>query len=240
MNFSNLLNDFANQSGNSIKGVSSKIPGGLAGGAVAGGLVAVLLGNKTARKTATTAAKYGGAALLGGLAYKAYKNWQQNQTSDSPTKQAVGAEQIYSSNQQTVLPYFETEAVAHANGKLGSQSFELALVKAMIASARADGKIDSHEQRKISDAIEKLDLDYAAKSELLELFIRPIEIDDFVGDLKTIEQKAEAYLASCLVIDLDHQSEYAYLSNLSRALGLPPGLEQQLRSQANETVMAAV
>ena len=80
MNFSNLLKEVTGEvQGNSGAGKSFKasggkssfasgLPGGLAGGVVAGGLVGLLAGNKSARKTAGTAAKYGGAAVLGGLA----------------------------------------------------------------------------------------------------------------------------------------------------------------------------
>ena len=41
--------------------LADKIPGGLVGGAAAGGIVALLLGNKKARKFAGKAAGYGGA-----------------------------------------------------------------------------------------------------------------------------------------------------------------------------------
>ncbi len=82
MNISGLLSSLNASSENSgglaaAKNAAKNFPvGGLAGGAMAGGLVALLLGNKSVRKTATTAAKFGGAAVLGGLAYKAYRNWQ--------------------------------------------------------------------------------------------------------------------------------------------------------------------
>jgi uncharacterized membrane protein YebE (DUF533 family) len=87
MNIQNLLNQFigpgdtASSAGKSTPGIGDalsrlgdKIPGGLAGGAAAGGIMALLMGNKSARKFAGKAAGYGGAALLGGLAYKAYSN----------------------------------------------------------------------------------------------------------------------------------------------------------------------
>jgi uncharacterized membrane protein YebE (DUF533 family) len=51
-----------------------------------------------------------------------------------------------------------------------------------------------------------------------------------------MEQRAEVYLASCLTIDLDHEAEYAHLSNLSKALELPSELEQELRHQAKQAL----
>lgn len=235
MNFSKLLNDLSsNDSANSI---TDKIPGGLAGGAVAGGLVAMLMGNKSARKTAGKAAKYGGAAVLGGLAYKAYKDWQQNDSRNNASQttnyQTVGGAPVYIPDHHHSYQHgnFEQEALEHMNGADTSKQYQMQLIKAMIASARADGQIDGDEQRRISDAIDKMNLDSQSRSELLNLFLQPIQIEDIVGNLETMEQKAEVYLASCLAIELDHQSEYVHLSHLAKAMELPPGFEQQLRAQ---------
>lgn len=67
---------------------------GFGGGLAAGGLAGLLLGTKKGRKMAGSAAKIGGVAVLGGLAYKAYNDWQASkaggpaagQASDSPMK----------------------------------------------------------------------------------------------------------------------------------------------------------
>ena len=149
MNLSNLLNDVAGKpvegaAGNPLASLSKNIPGGLAGGAVAGGLVAMLVGSKSARKTAGKAAKYGGAALLGGMAYKAYKGWQANNA--APAGQHMPQQQVPQYNQaqhqvspitQQTLPtmdQFEREANAHSNGDM-PEHFQLLLLKAMIANS---------------------------------------------------------------------------------------------------------
>ena len=49
---------------------------GAGGGALAGGLAAILLGTKTGRKIGGEALKLGGMAAVGALAYKAYRDWQ--------------------------------------------------------------------------------------------------------------------------------------------------------------------
>ncbi len=260
MNFANILNEFTGNAtgdqhqsvtssmGNTARSIAQNIPGGLAGGAVAGGLVAMLVGSKSARKTAGKAAKYGGAAMLGGLAYRAYQGWQQNNAANNVTNNAATPPQPTSSGQLQTMNVanqgtlasdtFEQEALAHMNGAEPSQRLQIALIKAMIAAARADGQIDADEQHKISAAIKKMHIDSQAKSELLELFLEPVAIKDFVGDLDTMEQKAEVYLASCFAINLDHEAEYAHLSELSAALQLPPGLEQQLRAKASDALSA--
>lgn len=50
--------------------------GGLAGGALAGGLTGLLAGTKTGRTLGKNALIYSGTALVGGLAYKAWRDWQ--------------------------------------------------------------------------------------------------------------------------------------------------------------------
>src|SRR5262245_42035068 len=55
-------------------GFSPDMLKGLAGGAAAGGLVSILLGSKGGRKIAGNALKLGGAAVLAGLAYRAWQN----------------------------------------------------------------------------------------------------------------------------------------------------------------------
>ncbi len=246
MNLSNLLNEISNSSsamnyhtngaGGAVSNLANKIPGGLVGGAVSGGLVALLVGNKSARKTLGTAAKYGGAAVLGGLAYKAYKNWQMN--SNQPS--AVAHHPNVQSLPQAHIPGFESEALEHSRGVQTSVRFDFAIIKAMVASARADGSIDQQEQLKIAEAIDKMNLDASEKNAFMDLFTRPISIDEIICEARTVEQKAELYLASCLAINLDHEAEYAHLSALSRALNLPLGLEHQLRAQARGAVNASV
>ncbi len=240
MNFSNILNNLPPQITNNFGNVKNNIPGGLAGGAVAGGIVALLLGNKSVRKTATTAAKYGGAAMLGGLAYKAYSNWQKNNIGPVNSKATnTPHHTLNQTNTSKQNEYVTNNNLQHDNyfdQTASSDEFQLSIVKAMIASARADGSIDTKEQKNISDAIDSMNLDTKTKNELFELFISPISIEDITRELDTVEKKSEIYLASCLAIDLDDHREYVHLSNLSRALGLPPGLESQLRSTAMQTV----
>src|SRR5690606_16348719 len=50
---------------------------GFAGGAVAGSLLGLMLGNKKMRKMTGGLFSYGMAAGAGALAYQAYRNWQQ-------------------------------------------------------------------------------------------------------------------------------------------------------------------
>lgn len=223
MNLQNILNQFIGADSTNNTSISGKlgqagkhIPGGLAGGAMAGGLVALLIGSKSARNFAGTAVTYGGAALLGGLAYKAYKNWQ------------------HSKHDQTSIDensFTSTDTL--------SSDFQLTLLKAMIAAAQADGHIDATEQQRIFSSINQMTLSTEMKALFFDLLQQPVSVDELAQGAANLEQKSELYLVSCLMVDLEGPKEKAHLAELARALQLPPGLTQQLQMQAQQTMDAA-
>ena len=202
--------------GDTLSKLTSNIPGGLAGGAAAGGIMALLMGNKSARKFAGKAATYGGAAMLGGLAFKAYENWRQNSSREVTTQQTA--------NQNAFLDT--------------SPAFELTLIKSMIAAAKADGHIDATEQQNIFKAVERMGSSTETKATIFELLSQPIAVDELARGIDTLEQKSEVYLASCLVIDPDLPAERTYLSQLASVLQLPQALAQQLQWQAQQAIAA--
>lgn len=237
MNPQNMLNQFlgksnqAPQASNAAQGVAggigglaSKIPGGLLGGAAAGGVMAMLVGNKSARKFVGKAATYGGAAVLGGLALKAYQNWQQGGVTPAGSSSGL---------QSTAMqqPDFSVPEQQPAG-------FDLYLVKAMIAAAKADGHIDADEQQRIFKAVDQMDLSSEAKAMLFDLLNKDIPIDEIARGANGLEQKTELYFASCLVINPDHPSEKAHLEKLALALELPAGLTDHLQSQAQQALLS--
>ena len=232
MNIQNLFNqiigagDNASSAGNAAQGIGDtlsrlgdKLPGGLAGGAAAGGIMALLMSSKSARKFAGKAAGYGGAAVLGGLAYKAYSNWQHNKGVHSTAWSGAG---------ETRLEQGESFTPVDAQGP----GFQLQLIKSMIAAAKADGHIDASEQQHIFNAVEEMDLPAEVKGMIFDLLQQPITVEELAAGMESIEQKSEIYLVACLVIDPDQPSEQAHLEQLEAALKLPEGLAQQLQWQA--------
>ena len=245
MSLDNILNQFMGSSaspsgqaqnqgnsggiGQTVSNMASHIPGGLAGGAAAGGVMALLMGSKSARKIAGKAATYGGAALLGGLAFKAYQNWQGNKQNTDITAP---------SGQQPVDPSsFHQRAISQQSGQ--GVNPELVLVKAMIAAAKADGHIDADEQQRIFKAVEKTSLSASEKGLIFDYLQKDIPVFEITSGISGIEMKAEVYLASCLVITPDHPAERAHLDNLAMALQLPAELSQQLEQQASQALAEA-
>ena len=237
MSIQKLLNEFFGQSGaarpsgetnpgtgDTLSKLTGSFPGGLAGGAAAGGIMALLMGNKSARKFAGKAATYGGAAVLGGIAYKAFQNWQQK-NADNNT--GAGNDKDVSPDESRFLP-----------DQTLQPAFELTLIKAMIAAARADGHIDDVEHQRIIKAITEMDISAEMKGMVFDLLLQQISIEELVKGTDTIEQKSEIYLASCLAINPDHPAEKAHLERLASALALPQGLASELQWQAQKAISA--
>lgn len=199
--------------------------GGLAGGAAAGGVIALLLGSKKARKFAGGALGYGGAAVLGALAHRAYQNWQQGR---APASAPVATPQ----EAAQVEPRFLPSAAPAADGK----PFELALMRAMVGAARADGHVDAAERERIIGQVERLGFDAEAKAYLFELIDQPASVADIAAAATTPEQGAELYLAARLSIDPDQAAERAWLEALAHRLRLEPGLAAHLDKQAEGTL----
>src|SRR5581483_8814127 len=99
----------------------------LSTGVSIGGLGALILGTGTGRSLAATAARLGGLAVIGGLAYKAYQSYQQGRQpaeAGSAPRQALLAAPEGSG--------FEPGAASNDDARL--------LIRAMIAAAAADGR----------------------------------------------------------------------------------------------------
>lgn len=209
--------------GGTSGGGGSGFPSGLLGGAAAGGLMGMLTGSKKKKRgLGNKVLTYGGLAVVGGLAYKAYRDWQaKNAATAAQQPQASPPVPISSSG-------FDVENDRDAAG----DDFRLVLVRAMIAAAQSDGHIDRDEHRRIRDQVGEWDLGPAEKGALYDYFSDPADAATIAGLARSDEQRAEIYLASALCIDPDTPEEERYLATLADRLRLPDGLRGYLDAEA--------
>jgi len=225
--------------------------GTFAAGAATGGLVGLLLGSKKAKKVGGTLLGYGGAAVLGGLAYKAWQNYQTKQQGgyqqttprQSSVPHAGHTPMAANPGHPLALPLPEDSPFDPGTGMAADgKPFALALVRAMIAAAKADGHIDANEQSQLFSRIEELQLDADSKAFIFDELGRPTNLDTIAALPSGPEQAAEIWLASRLAIDPDDVREKAYMSALAAKLRLPPELlnqlEQQAQAASNEALTA--
>ncbi|MBO6901327.1 MAG: tellurite resistance TerB family protein [Rhizobiaceae bacterium] len=175
-------------------------------------IAAILLGTGAGRAVAGTALKLGGLAAVTGLAYTAYKNYQAGK---KPGEGEDGVE---------ILPPPADTAFDPRQAPQGEDDFALTLIRAMIAAARADGRIDDDERKHIGDKLKLAGLDGEAEAFLVAEMEKPIDLDKLVASAQTDAQKVEIYAASRLAIDPDTRAERGYLDQLAGRLQLPDAL----------------
>lgn len=222
-----LLNDF----------LGSQIPG--AGGTVreragqagqmakdnplaTGAIAAVLLGTGVGRELTGSALKLGAAAAVGGLAYSAWKNYKEG-------RQIEQAGAPGQQGQPEVLPPPQgSEFDIEGDGQDGE--FALALVRAMIAAARADGHIDEDERARITDKLAMSGIDEDEQSFIRAELAKPVDMDAIVGAARTEAQRVELYTASRLAIEPKTRAERGYLDMLAGRLQLPDPLVDHIEA----------
>jgi uncharacterized membrane protein YebE (DUF533 family) len=213
--------DIARNLGGSLSGNL----GGIGGGALAGGLAGILLGTKQGRKIAGTAATVGGMALVGALAYGAYKNWQAGRAPGASADPQRASVPLLPPPRDTPFnPVSESEQQSLANG----------LMRAMIAAAKSDGHIDAAEQANIFAQMDKLNLSAEEKAFVLDELRKPLDIDAVAQAARTPEQAAEIYVASLLAIDVDNPAERGYLAMLAARLRLDEKLVEHLHATVED------
>lgn len=203
---------------NKAKDYATDNKNSLATGALVGGLAAMLLGTKTGRKMTGSAVKLGGVALVGGLAYKAYKDWQAGKP---PLGMGAGSDPLESAPSETGF---------HSQDDAVDPEFGLAVVRAMINAAKADGIVTNAERALIEDKFAELSLDQDEIDFLRDELDGGLDLENVVKSVKTREQAVEIYMASLLAIGEANAAEDGYLAMLAARLQLEPELIAHLKA----------
>lgn len=183
-----------------------KMLAGLGKGAVAGGLLALLLGTRTGRKVTGKAVKYGSMAALAAVAYQAYQGWKARQVS-TPSDAGLPMAQL-------------VDEPAHHQSQV--------LLQAMIAAANADGHIDEQERAHIQSQLASLGLEPIVAQMLQREVDHPKNAREVAASVDSQAAAAEVYSLSTLIVDDANPMERQYLRDLAAALSLPNDLVEQL------------
>lgn len=233
------LKDGANDSGltNAASGAVSRVSGGqtpgdlvgklksvvadnqLATGAVLGGLGGLLLGTKTGREMAGDAVQLGAAALIGGLAYKAYQNYKSGQ----PLVATGGPVQAAPAGSG-----FEPQAM--------SNDTAVRVIRAMIASAGADGRIDQRESEKIISAFRQSGANKEVEAFLERELASPASAAALAEGVRSETEALEIYTAARIAIEVDTNAEQNFLADLATRLRIDPALAAQIDTAARRAV----
>ena len=184
-------------------------------GAIAGGLLGVLL-TRGGRRMLGTGLKVGGMAAIGGLAYKAYEDWKSGRASGEGAAALPGPEGT------EFMPDDSAEADALATR----------LLQAMIAAAKADGHVTAEERAAIDGQLGSLGLGEEATAMIAAELDAPLEVGRIAGLARSEAEATQLYAASLLVVDEAGEAERDYLSQLAAAMKLDQGLIDRLHSEA--------
>lgn len=185
---------------------------------LAGGLLSGLLGGTLGSGKSSKLVKMGALAAVGGLAYKAWQDYQKKQAG-APIAAAAASPPL-SAEGTVFLPRAEDHA--------GREALSLRILQAMIAAAKADGHIDPAESQQIFERIGTTELTAEEKAFLLDEMGRPLNIEKVVGNVGSPELAAEIYTASRLVIAEASPAETAYLQLVAARLALPAGMTTEI------------
>jgi uncharacterized membrane protein YebE (DUF533 family) len=198
-------------------------PGSAAAGA--GGLGAVVLGTRAGRSLAGSATRLGALALIGGLAYKAYQNYQEGRpliSNTDPRRMVTEA-----APQGTG---FEPAAISNDTATL--------YIRSMIAAAASDGRIDANEQRQIIGGMKQAGVGAEAQAFLEQEVQNPASVDDLAGAVTTPAEAVQVYTAARLAIDPDTNEENEFLAQLAKRLGIDANLAAHIDATAHAAAAA--
>ena len=101
----------------------------------------------------------------------------------------------------------------------------LALIRAMIAAAKSDGRITDGERERLLDRIGCAEFDPDVMDWLTREFRAPLDLDAVTAWAEGSRRRAvELYIASVEAVDLEAPEEFAWLKALAARLSLEPAL----------------
>ena len=100
------------------------------------------------------------------------------------------------------------------------QADAVLLIRAMIASANADGVIDAQERDQIMEKLKTVDLSKEEHQFIVNELLAPQEAQSIAAGVRSPEMARQVYAASLLAITVDTPAERQYLTNLAEQLKL--------------------
>ena len=179
-------------------------------GALGGAAGVALISALTSKKARKNLLKAGGVVAVGGLAYKAYQMYRDNQGQAQPA-QALERDR------------FEAETTSPDTVTL--------LLDAMIAAANADGHLSMSEKQRIWDQAVEYDLPPMALAHLSDQLDAPPTVASIAARAHSTEVKVEVYTASVLAMDENCEAGESHLQRLATHLELPQQLTAAIHNR---------
>lgn len=180
----------------------------------AGGLLLLgLIGSRGGRRLVGDIAQTGVVAALGALAYKA---WTERHGGRAPAGDLAKT----------------AEASGFPIDPAADPQFALAVVRAMLASAYADGVLDAREQKMVDGALDKADLTADERAMLKNEIPEEETLRLLAAAARTPHHAAELYAAAVVSAGELNDRETTFLTKLAARLGLNADDARAIRDSA--------
>lgn len=202
------------------------------------GLAASLLGSKSRKNKGRSAAKMGTMAVVGGLAWKAYKSYTDKQAHDRAYNQGKYAYEGEDLKQPHAFDYSKDSLSEERFDEFVDEKNsvgQMLLLRAMVAAAHADGHIDTSERMKIFEQVEQMQLSTQDKASLFDEMKSPWSLEQIAQAVPCSEAASEVYAISAMAIDLSQNEARIYLDKLAMMLCIPAPLQQSLEQTINDS-----
>lgn len=197
------------------------------------GLAGLLFGRRKKGKLTGNLVKLGGLAVIGGLAYRAYQKQQGGVMATAERKgQALGelGKDDSEAMAQAVLSLPETSRFHPVSQ---TEDDALLFLRAMVAAAACDGRIDQAERGRIVKGLTEAGIDPEASGWLEREMASPADVEELTASVNDPEKAAQVYAAARIAIDPDTIQEREFLHQLAEALDLDPAMRVQIDETAS-------
>ena len=176
----------------------------------------VLMRSRAAAGIGAGAARLGGLALIGVLAYKAFQNYQSGKPLLDMGQGGRAA----------------SPPLAPLDLSAATDDDALLFARAMVAAASADGPLDQNERARIIEALSRAGIDPQATRWLEDELASPAGVEDIADRVQTPEKAAQVYAAARLAVEPDTRQEREFLRQLAQSLDLDAQLARQIDEAA--------
>ncbi|QFU15371.1 tellurite resistance TerB family protein [Microvirga thermotolerans] len=193
------------------------------------GLAGLMFGKRKKGGISSRIATFGGLAVIGGLAYRAYQRQKagaQPPAEDGRTASATGVDG---------RDFVEPPEASRFHPVSQTEDDAMRFLRTMVAAAAADGRIDEDERSRILRGLTEAGIDPETTRWLDREMESPLTVDELADGVEDPELAAQVYAAALLAIDPDTLQEQEFLRRLAEALDLDP----KLKAQIEETIGAA-
>lgn len=195
------------------------------------GLAGLMLG-KGRKGLAGNLVKLGGLAVIGGIAYRVFQD-RMAAPEASVRNLVSSADRAPPEGNVPPSPVAASTETSPFHPLSYTEDDAMLFLRAMVAAAASDGRIDEAERARIIKGLTEAGIDPQASRWLDDEMALPADVDELAESVNGPELAAQVYAAARIAIDPDTVQERDFLHRLADALDLDPVVRAQIDETAD-------